>query len=95
MRDRNAIVERLRSLFFEKFHVEVPSQDTDLLETGMLDSLQLVELLLQIEKDFGLRIPIDAIELDDLRCLARLAGLVGDHAGDARAADEISAGRLA
>ncbi|HEY8068141.1 MAG TPA: acyl carrier protein [Burkholderiales bacterium] len=77
MADQNAVIQRLRVLFFERFHVEVPSPDTDLLETGMLDSLQLVELLLEIEQEFGLRISIDAIELDDLRSLARLARVLG------------------
>ncbi|HLX79242.1 MAG TPA: acyl carrier protein [Burkholderiales bacterium] len=84
MSDQNAVIERLRVLFFERFHVEVPSPDTDLLETGMLDSLQLVELLLEIEQEFGLRISIDAIELDDLRSLARLARVLGAPESPAR-----------
>lgn len=77
MSDRTVALERLRSLFLEHFHVEVPSPDTDLLETGMLDSLQLVDLLLLIEEEFGRRISLEAIELDDLRTLSRLAQLVG------------------
>jgi len=57
-------------------HLEVPCADTDLLETGLLDSLQLVDLLLLIEEEFGRRISLEAIELDDLRSLTRLAELV-------------------
>jgi acyl carrier protein len=74
--DRTVTLE-LRTLFLQHFHVEVPSADTDLLETGMLDSLQLVDLLLLIEEQFGRRISLEAIELNDLRSLARLAELVG------------------
>ena len=88
MSDRSVALERLGVLFLQHFHVEVPSPDTDLLETGMLDSLQLVDLLLLIEEEFGQRISLQAIELDDLRTLARLAELVGTSAGstpDARA----------
>lgn len=77
--ETDAVADRLRRLFLERFHVEVPSPDTDLLETGMLDSLQLVELLLQIEQTFGLRIPIESVDLNDLRSLARLARLVTAH----------------
>jgi len=51
-------------------------RDVDLLKTGLLDSLQLVYLLLLIEEEFGRRISLEAIELDDLRSLARLAELV-------------------
>ncbi len=92
MPDTNAVIEQLRALFLERFHIDVPSLDTDLLETGMLDSLQLVELLLQIEQVFGLRISIDAIDLDDLRTLSRLARLVGNPAGAASPVPEIAAG---
>ncbi len=73
------IVERLRALFVESLHIEVPSADTDLFETGMLDSLQLVELLLQLEQRFDFRIKIDDIDLDDLRTLARIARMLAAH----------------
>ena len=71
-----AIVERLGALFAQSFHIEVPSPDTDLLESGILDSFQFVELLSQLEQHFGLRLRIDDIELDDLRTLARIARMV-------------------
>ena len=76
MTDANAIIERLGALFVESFHVEVPSSDTDLLETGILDSFQLVELLFELERRFGFRIKIEDIDLDDLRTLSRIARLV-------------------
>lgn len=81
--DTNAVIERLGTLFFECFHIEVPSPDTDLLESGILDSLQFVELLLQLEQRFGFRIRIDDMDLDDLRTLARIARLVAANAGKA------------
>jgi len=84
-----AIIDRLGALFVESFHIEVPSADTDLLETGVLDSFQFVELLFQLEQRFGLRIKIDDIDLDDLRTLARIARLVAAKGG----ATEASAAR--
>ena len=81
-----AIVEHLGALFAEQFHINVPSPDTDLLDSGLLDSLQFVELLLQLEQRFGIRVPIDSIELDDLRTLARLARVIAalqEHGGTA------------
>lgn len=79
MSDANAIIQRLRALFAETFHVEVPSSDTDLLETGVLDSLQFVELLFKLEQHFGFRMKIDDIDLDDLRTLARIARLLATN----------------
>ena len=76
MTDVNTITERLAALFVENFHVAVPAADTDLLESGILDSLQFVELLFQLEQEFDLRIRIDDIDLADLRTLARIARLI-------------------
>jgi len=70
------LVEQLGALFAENFHVSVPAPDADLLEEGLLDSFQFVELLVQIEKRFGMRIDIAGIDLNDLRTLERLAGLI-------------------
>ena len=81
MTDVNAVIERISAVFAESFHIEVPSPDTDLLETGILDSFQFVELLVQLEQRFGLRIKIDDIELDDLRTLSRIARLVAANSG--------------
>lgn len=88
MEDANAIIERLGAVFAESFHIEAPSPDTDLLETGILDSFQFVELLVQLEQRFGVHIKLDDVDLDDLRTLARIARLVADRDG---AADESTA----
>ena len=79
----NGVAQRLAALFLERFRIEVPSADTDLLESGMLDSMQLVELVLELEQRFGVRISIDSIDIDDLRTLSRIAGLVAAHAAPA------------
>ena len=81
MRNAKAIIERLGAVFVESFHMDAPSPDTDLLETGILDSFQFVELLVALEQRFGLRIKIDDIDLDDLRTLERIARLVAANGG--------------
>jgi len=83
VRDAKAIIEGLGAVFVESFHMDAPSPDTDLLETGILDSFQFVELLVELEQRFGLRIKIDDIDLDDLRTLERIARLVAANGGAA------------
>ena len=83
MTDTNAIIERLGAVFVESFHIEVPSADLDLLESGILDSFQMVQLLLEIEQRFGYRIKLEDIDLDDLRTLSRIARLVVAANGNA------------
>lgn len=70
------MTNQIIQLFAEKLNIEVPSTDTDLIETGLLDSLRLVELLLEIEASLGCRIPVDEIDLDDLRSVSRIAKLI-------------------
>ena len=74
-------ISRLEKIFSETFHLDIPSPDTDLLDQGVLDSFQFVELLMQLEQEFGFRVDIDTIELDDLRTLTKIAGLVDAHCG--------------
>ena len=63
----------------EKIHVEVPSVETDLMESGLLDSLSLVELMASLEEKFGISISFDDIELDNFRSVDRIAEFVGNQ----------------
>jgi acyl carrier protein len=80
MQSNATLVRDLTALFRDKLFIEVPSADTDLIDSGLLDSLQLVQLLLHVERDLGYRIPLDEIDLDDLRSLERLAGVISARA---------------
>lgn len=68
--------ERLRVLFRERLKLDVPSVETDLLETGLLDSLLIVDLLLHIERELGRSLPMEDLELEDFRTLATIARCV-------------------
>ena len=80
-----SLESQLNVLFLEKLNVKVPAPDADLIASGLLDSLQIVELLVQIEQQFGLRIELERVDFDDLRSLERIARLIGDS-GQAAAA---------
>jgi acyl carrier protein len=56
--------------------VEVPSHSTDLMESGLLDSLALVSLLAEIERAFGFELPLDTLEVDDFRTVESAAAYV-------------------
>lgn len=74
-----SLEEQLADIFKDELHVEVPSPEADLLGTGMLDSLRLVELLVHLERHFGVRVDLEALELDDFRSLATVAALVANR----------------
>ena len=60
-------------IFSEKLNVEVPSVDTDLVEGGILDSLAFVELLVCLEQEFVVEVPMDSIDIDNFRSIAKIA----------------------
>jgi acyl carrier protein len=74
----------LTALFTNSLGVEVPSPHTDLLATGRLDSVGFVELLVQLEKSFGLRVDLEDVEVDQFRSLAAIAAFIAERRGAAR-----------
>ena len=73
MADEEAVLARVTALFAEQLNVEVPAADTDLFETGILDSLRFVELLAALEEAFGIRVAVEELEIDDFRTVWRIA----------------------
>lgn len=70
------VLAQLQAIFREVLNVVVPSPDTDLIETGLLDSLALVELLFEIEQRFGVDLALDDLDIENFRTLERLAAVV-------------------
>jgi len=80
MVENYGIHRELTELFAKKLSLEVSSVDTDLVETGLLDSLTLVELLAQLEETFGVSVSTDDLELENFRSIASIAGFVARRA---------------
>jgi acyl carrier protein len=74
-----SLEDRIGRLFLEKLHVEVPSTDTDLFESGVLDSLGFVELMVQIEEEFGITVSLDDVGIDRFRSIGRIAQFVASR----------------
>jgi D-alanine--poly(phosphoribitol) ligase subunit 2 len=80
------MIEEIQKLFADKLSRPVSSPDEDLFETGILDSMVLVELLLQLEQSFGLVISIADLDLDRIRTVRSIAELAeGQPLGQAAA----------
>jgi len=84
--DHRSVQGRLLALFSEIMHVEVPSVETDLFDSGILDSQRFVELLLHIEKHFNTPIDIEDFEIENFRCIEKIAALILQRQNDAAVA---------
>lgn len=70
------IGRRIEGILQNQMGLEVPDRETDLLASGTLDSLALVDLIVRLEKVFERPIPLSEIDLDELRTIDGIARLV-------------------
>jgi acyl carrier protein len=73
--------EHVRAIFAETLRIQVPSDDTDLIDRGLLDSLALVELVVEVEHRFGLSIPFDTLDIDDFRTVNSIGAVIEQSGG--------------
>jgi acyl carrier protein len=65
--------QEITAIFVERFDTRIPSDEVDLLETGLVDSVKIVELVLELEQRFGVSLPFEELEIEDFRTVPRLA----------------------
>ena len=70
------VSERVQRLFLETLNVQVPSDEADLIESGVIDSLALVELLFAIEREFDVSLPLDDLDIDNFRSVNRISDVI-------------------
>jgi D-alanine--poly(phosphoribitol) ligase subunit 2 len=73
METLDKLQQQINDIFAERFETKLDSLDIDLLDTGIVDSVRIVELVLEIEQRFGVSLPFEALEIEDFRTVPRLA----------------------
>ena len=68
---------------FERMGRDVSSNDMDVFETGVLDSIGFVELLAALEQEFGFVFQLDDLELDNFRSVRAIAAFINGSGGAA------------
>lgn len=74
--DPQALVQRVHRLLTEHLNIDAPSPDTDIVDSGELDSFTMVELLATVEEQFGVEVPIETLDVDHFRSARSVAGLI-------------------
>jgi methoxymalonate biosynthesis acyl carrier protein len=73
--EENAI-PRIQKAFRAVLNIDVENPDQDVIDSGMLDSLGLIELLVEVEREFGVQLDLEELDIDDFRTPRRIAGVV-------------------
>ena len=66
----------IADLLLNALHLHVPSTSTDLIESGMMDSLTFVDLLTHLEREFDITIDPDDLETDSFRSIDKIVEFV-------------------
>jgi acyl carrier protein len=73
------LANEIAVLIREKLLVEVGSLEEDLLAAGVLDSLTLIQLLVHLEERFRITIPLEELEIENIRSIGSIVRLVEDR----------------
>jgi acyl carrier protein len=76
MTDERTLQHEITSLLFHNLNVEVSSVHDDLLGSGLLDSLKIVELLVELETRYAVTIPLEDLEIQMFRSVASVARVI-------------------
>jgi len=71
-----ALVGEVQAILAEKLSIRVESADADLFETGTLDSMALVHLVLALEERFGIELSMQDLEAESFATAAKIAETV-------------------
>ena len=81
MADRATVQRRIADWFLKSLNLEIPSPEMDLFDTGVLDSLAFVELVLHLEQEFGVKITLEQVEIDNFRSVERIVTFLLNGSG--------------
>lgn len=76
MEESTQLHQQLTDLFTNRLNLEVPSVEADLVDTGVLDSLTLIDLLLSLEQEFGVEVSLEEVAIDNFRSIANITQYV-------------------
>jgi acyl carrier protein len=74
----NSLVEEVHEVI-RGFAPKAASAEIDLLDSGLLDSANLVQVLLALETRFAVSIPLEEVDLESLRTVVLIAELVHER----------------
>lgn len=71
--DTQQVVERVLR---DDLHLEVTDPEFDLVESGLLDSMALIDLVHRLEQVVGVRLDLETLDLEDWRSVRRITSLL-------------------
>jgi acyl carrier protein len=74
--DTNAVKQVVRNFINNSINIDGLGDDEDLFESGVVNSLFAVQLTTFVEKEFGIEIGMDDLELDNFKSVSATAAFI-------------------
>lgn len=65
-------IARAQRVFEDALSVAAPDPDVDIIQSGLIDSLGLVTLLFELEREFDVQVPLESLDVEDFRTIGNL-----------------------
>jgi acyl carrier protein len=76
--DNQSIRDKVRTFILDEF---LPGDDTELMTTGILDSLSTLKLITYLEKEFDITVEAHEADAENLNTVADITGFVSSKLG--------------
>lgn len=76
MQTETDLIDEIKSIFTTQLLIEIPATDADLLDTGLIDSLTMVDLLTHLESSYGFTVVMEDLDIEYFRTLQSIAEYV-------------------
>ncbi len=73
-------LQEVQALLEAELSIQIETPEMDLIESGVLDSLVLVELIMLLDARYGIAVDINELEFDDFRNVQNLCLFIDRHA---------------
>ncbi|HEY2384639.1 MAG TPA: acyl carrier protein [Terriglobia bacterium] len=73
---RGSVQQRIRTIFHDRLQIDAPAAGEDLFQSGILDSLSFVDMLVALEEEFTIQIALDQVDLADFRSIAAISDYI-------------------
>jgi acyl carrier protein len=70
------VSDQIARILSEKLHVDPPGETEDLIDAGILDSFAFIELLVNIEQAFGVRVELESLDLTHFRSIEKITSFI-------------------
>jgi acyl carrier protein len=78
----STICHKVHGIFEHRLRIAVPSDTADLFETGLMDSLMLVDLLSELEREFSFHLTLSELNTDAFRSIERITEFIAGQTGE-------------